>query len=92
MRCRAARSASFRCACSPSDAASGRRCTHTRARRITSSIDDGGALLGTPGFLSIVIPNFAIGPVGFDGAFVAEHTDEGEWAAIAPAARLEVIP
>jgi hypothetical protein len=56
-----------------------------------SSVDDTGALLGTPGYLSIVIPNFAAGPVGLDGAFMAERTDDGTWAAVAPSSRLEVV-
>ncbi|HTZ87264.1 MAG TPA: hypothetical protein VMB05_11415 [Solirubrobacteraceae bacterium] len=55
-----------------------------------SSIDDGGALLGTPGFLSIVIPDFALGPVGLAGAFLAELTREGTWEALDIATRLEV--
>jgi hypothetical protein len=57
-----------------------------------SSIDDGGALLGTPGFLSIVIPDFAQGPVGLAGAFLADLTGEGIWAALDVVTGLEVIP
>jgi hypothetical protein len=57
-----------------------------------SSIDDGGALLGTPGFLSIVIPDFAKGPVGLTGGFLAELTPEGTWAALDIASRIEVRP
>jgi hypothetical protein len=56
-----------------------------------SSVDDTGALLGTPGYLSIVIPSFAAGPVGFDGAFLAELTGDGTWAAVSPSSRLEVV-
>lgn len=45
-----------------------------------SSRDDELTLVHTPGFLSLVIPDFALGPVGFDGAFLAERTSDGRWA------------
>jgi hypothetical protein len=37
-----------------------------------SATDDKWPVVAIPGFLSLVIPNFAMGPVGFDGAFLAE--------------------
>lgn len=56
--------------------------------------DDAHALVHTPGFLSLVIPNFALGDVGFDGAFLAELNHEGRWVGVAIAIdnRLEVTP
>lgn len=57
-----------------------------------SSRDDELALVHTPGFLSLVIPNFALGTVGFDGAFLAERTDDGRWVRVSPAERLAVAP
>jgi hypothetical protein len=55
-----------------------------------SSRDDALALVHTPGFLSLVIPDFAVGPVGFAGAFLAERTS-GAWVQVALAERLEVV-
>jgi hypothetical protein len=53
--------------------------------------DDAFALVHTPGFLSLVIPKFALGPVGFDGAFLAERTEDGGWVARQPNSRLELV-
>lgn len=55
-----------------------------------SSRDDALALVHTPGFLSLVIPNFALGPIGFDGAFLAERSDDGRWIPAPLAERLQV--
>jgi proteasome lid subunit RPN8/RPN11 len=55
-----------------------------------SSRDDGLALVHTPGFLSLVIPDFALGPVGFEGAFLAERKDDGRWVAVPLEERLAV--
>lgn len=52
--------------------------------------DDALALVHTPGFLSLVIPDFALGPVGFDGAFLAERTSEGRWVGVSLEERLAV--
>jgi proteasome lid subunit RPN8/RPN11 len=54
--------------------------------------DDAFALVHAPGYLSLVIPAFARGPVGLDGAFLAERTHEGGWRAVAPTERLEIFP
>lgn len=32
-----------------------------------------------PGFLSLVVPNFAKGQIGFDDAYLAQLTERGEW-------------
>jgi proteasome lid subunit RPN8/RPN11 len=57
-----------------------------------SSRDDSLALVHTPWFLSLVIPNFALGDVGFDGAFLAELNHQGRWVGVAIDNRLEVTP
>lgn len=52
--------------------------------------DDEFALVHTRGFLSLVIPQFALGPVGLDGAFLAERDRDGRWVAVPPSERLEL--
>lgn len=54
-----------------------------------SSRDDALAIVNSEGFFSLVIPNFALGHVGFDGAFLATRAD-GQWAEVAIADHLEV--
>lgn len=54
--------------------------------------DDALALVHTPGFLSLVIPNFALGAVGFDGAFLARRTHDGCWVGVSPADFLAIAP
>lgn len=56
-----------------------------------SGIDDDWPLIHTPGFLSLVIPRFALGEVGFEGAFLAELNEAGEWRQADLRARIEVI-
>lgn len=56
-----------------------------------SSRDDALALVHTPGFLSLVIPDFALGPVGFNGAFLAERTENGGWVQVSIEERLAVV-
>lgn len=55
-----------------------------------SARDDALALVHTPGFLSLVIPDFAAGPVGLEGAFLAERDEGGSWVAVEPASRLRI--
>lgn len=57
-----------------------------------SGCDDANALIGTPGYLSLVLPNFALGPVGLDGAYLAERAPDGRWATVSVMQRLEIIP
>jgi hypothetical protein len=57
-----------------------------------STRDDALAIVSTPGFLSLVIPDFAQGEVDLDGAFLAERTTDGRWVQIAIDERLAVIP
>ena len=42
-----------------------------------SSIDDAYPIIHSPGFLSLVIPNFGLGPIGFEAAFLAEINGKG---------------
>jgi hypothetical protein len=56
-----------------------------------SGRDDAYALIGTPGYLSLVVPDFALGPVSLDRAFLAERTHDGDWAAMSANEWLEII-
>lgn len=56
-----------------------------------SSTDDDFPILRTPGFLSLVIPRFATGPVGFDRAFLAQLNDADEWHEVSIAKKLEIV-
>jgi len=44
-----------------------------------SSVDDTFSLAPSSGFLSLVIPGFARGTVGLDGAFLVEMSADGTW-------------
>jgi hypothetical protein len=53
-----------------------------------SPTDDAFPIIHTTGFLSLVIPNFALGPIGFEGAFLTEIQADGRWREIAITERL----
>lgn len=55
-----------------------------------SETDDRFALVTAPGFLSLVIPDFALGPVGFDGAVLVALGENAEWEA-QPISAIEVL-
>jgi hypothetical protein len=55
-----------------------------------SAVDDTYPIIHTPGFLSLVIPNFALGTVGFDGAFLTEIQPDGRWRQVDISKRLLV--
>jgi hypothetical protein len=55
-----------------------------------SATDDHWALVHTPGFLSLVIPDYATGPVTLEDAFLTERIDRG-WREIAVDAKLHVL-
>jgi hypothetical protein len=55
-----------------------------------SPTDDRFAIVQSPGFLSLVIPNFAQGEVGFDDAYLAEIQDSGKWGQVNIVETLEV--
>ena len=64
---------------------------HTHPRRaFHSRTDDAYPMIHQPGFLSLVIPNFAIGAIGLDGAYLAEIGEDGRWREVAVAERIEV--
>lgn len=53
---------------------------HTHPGEAFHSItDDGHALVPAPGFMSIVIPNFAQGQIGLEGAAMYVLSDRGVW-------------
>jgi hypothetical protein len=56
-----------------------------------SRLDDQFPLLQTEGFRSLVLPNFAAGSVGLDGAYLAELRAEGVWRELDPRIDLEVV-
>ena len=56
-----------------------------------SPTDDKFPIVHTPGFLSLVIPNFARGPVGFEDAFLAQMQGDGRFREVPIASHLEII-
>lgn len=56
-----------------------------------SAIDDAYPIIHSSGFLSLVIPNFAMGSIGFDGAYLTEIQDDGRWHEVPIASHLELI-
>jgi hypothetical protein len=56
-----------------------------------SSRDNGLALVQTSGFRSLVIPNFAEGPVTLRETFLAERTPDGHWRELNPTTDIEVV-
>ena len=55
-----------------------------------SKTDDDFPIIHTPGFLSLVIPDFALGAVGFDNAYLTEIQDDGRWSEVPIKERLVV--
>lgn len=55
-----------------------------------SATDDAFPIVHSPGFLSLVIPRFATGPVGFDGAYLTRIGDDGAWRQVAIEDHLEI--
>lgn len=65
---------------------------HTHPRKaFHSNTDDDYPIIHTVGFLSLVVPDFGLGPVGFDRAYLTEIDANGQWREVAPDARLEII-
>ena len=56
-----------------------------------SDVDDAYPIIHSTGFLSLVIPRFATGRIGLDGAFLTEVGHNGTWHEVAIDSRLEVI-
>jgi len=53
-----------------------------------SAVDDEFPIIHKAGFLSLVIPNFATGPVGFKDAYLTEIQQDGRWRQVEIASRL----
>lgn len=53
-----------------------------------SATDDAYPLIHETGFLSLVIPDFATGPVGFRRAYLTEIQTDGGWREVPISARL----
>jgi hypothetical protein len=53
-----------------------------------SRTDDEFPIIHSPGFLSLVIPNFALGTVGFKDAFLTEIQPDGRWEEVDVLSRL----
>jgi len=49
-----------------------------------SQTDDQFSLVPAPGFLSLVIPHYATGPVGLQDTFVARMQADGTWMPVRP--------
>jgi hypothetical protein len=56
-----------------------------------SATDDAFPMICTPGFLSLVIPNFATGAATLEEAFLAELDDRGRFMQVPVHARLIII-
>lgn len=64
---------------------------HTHPREaFHSAVDDAYPLLCHAGFLSLVIPDFAMGPIGFDHAYLAEIQADGHWKQVAISSRISL--
>lgn len=56
-----------------------------------SKTDDEYPIIASSGFLSLVIPNFAQGAIGFDGAYLAEIQRSGQWRQVPIAETLILV-
>lgn len=56
-----------------------------------SATDDAFPMIHLPGFLSLVIPNFGLGPGSFEGAYLAELSESGQWKNVPIRSRIELI-
>jgi hypothetical protein len=64
---------------------------HTHpGRAFHSQTDDTFPIIHKPDFLSLVIPNFGLGPIGFEKAYLTEIQPDGRWQQVAIADRLVV--
>jgi hypothetical protein len=65
---------------------------HTHQNRaFHSPSDDAFPIVHTPGFLSLVIPNFAMGMIGFDGAYLTEIGADSSWREVPCEEHFEII-
>lgn len=64
---------------------------HTHPREaFHSRTDDEFPIIHKPGFLSLVIPNFGLGPIGFKDAYLTEIQPDGQWRQVTIDSRLVV--
>ena len=56
-----------------------------------SAVDDAYPIIHHAGFLSLVVPRFALGPVGLQESYLAELQLDGSWIEVDAHARLEVV-
>ena len=63
--------------------------THPQAA-FHSETDDEYPIIHRAGFLSLVFPNFGLGAVGFDGAYLTERQADGTWRQINVQSRLRL--
>ncbi|MDQ0464702.1 hypothetical protein QO010_002486 [Caulobacter ginsengisoli] len=56
-----------------------------------SPTDDAFPIIHTVGFLSLVIPNFGLGRVGFEDAYLTEIQEDGCWRRISIGERIALI-
>jgi len=62
---------------------------HTHPQKaFHSPTDDEFPIIHKPGFLSLVIPNFGLGPVGFKDAYLTEIQNDGCWREVPIPSRL----
>lgn len=65
---------------------------HTHPREaFHSQIDDRFPIIHSPGFLSLVIPDFGTANVGFSDAYLTEIQQDGRWREMPIGERLEVV-
>lgn len=65
---------------------------HTHAHdAFHSSSDDTFPIVHTPGFLSLVIPDFGTRPPSLDGSFLAEIAPTGDWISLVPTEKIAII-
>jgi len=52
--------------------------------------DDEMAALQTPGFFSLVVPDFALGEISLRGTYLAERAGDGRWLAVDTTKRIAI--
>jgi len=55
-----------------------------------STTDDQHSIISKPGFLSLVVPDHAHGPVTLDRCYLAELQSDGSWRGVPPAERIRL--
>jgi hypothetical protein len=55
-----------------------------------SPTDDAYPIIHSPRFLSLVVPNFALGPISLSDTYLAEIDDQGRWREVPISSRLVI--